>query len=169
MNESPMQTTRKAGCGCALDTALLLNRLALGAFFLLAGLGKLRMGVGKFYSEGFTGLRPAWLPEAFAWPFGHALPFIEFAVGGLLVIGLLGRLTAATIALLLLSFCIALHQAGMLFQGPGPFNVDIILLTLSVLLAATGPGRFSVDGWRRASGRPLGAAAAGSSREDMAG
>lgn len=125
--------------------ALLLNRLALGMFFLLAGLAKIRMGSGVFYREGFTALKPAWFPEVFARPYGHALPFLELMVGTLLVIGLLSRLTAGVIAIMLASFTVALWAAGMFFQGGGPFHTNVVFLTLAILLAATGPGRYSLD------------------------
>jgi putative oxidoreductase len=135
-----------AGSCVVLDIALLVNRLSLGLYFLLAGVGKLRTGVGEFYTKAFSGLRPAWLPEAVASPFGHALPFIEVAVGALLVAGLLARLTAGVMALLLLSFSIALWQAGLFVGGAGPFHTNIVFFTLAILLAVTGPGRASLEG-----------------------
>ena len=141
-----VRTDIPACCGGLLDAVLLLNRLALGLYFLLAGVGKLRMGVGQFYEKGFLKLKPAWLPDAVASPYGHALPFLECALGGLLVLGLLGRWAAGLMALLLLSFTVALWQAGMFFGGPGPFHDNVPFLTLAMLLAVTGPGRFSVDG-----------------------
>lgn len=126
--------------------ALLLNRLSLGVFFLLAGIGKLRMGPAVFYREAFVKLRPSWLPESLASPYGHALPFLEFAVGALLVLGLLTRLTAGVVALMLASFTIALWVAGMFFApGGAPFHTNVVFLTLAILLATTGPGRYSLD------------------------
>lgn len=128
-----------------LGVALLLNRLSLGLLFLLAGWAKLKMGPAKFYQEAFLMLRPAWLPEPLASPYGHALPFLEFLVGAMLMVGLLSRITAGAMALMLLSFTIALAAAGMFFQGGAPFHTNVIYITLAVLLAATGPGAYSLD------------------------
>ncbi len=128
-----------------LDTALLANRVSLGLFFLLAGVGKLRMGVDEFYQNFFLKLKPPWLPDLVAWPYGHALPFVESAVGILLLIGLFGRMIAALMAALLISFSIALFGAGMFFSGSGPFHTNAVFITLAMLLVVTGPGRFSVD------------------------
>ncbi len=128
-----------------VGVALLLNRLSLGAMFLLAGIGKLKMGPAAFYRDVFLSIRPSWLPEVLAWPYGHALPFLEVLVGALLVVGLFARVTAGGMALMLASFTIALWAAGMFFQGGAPFHTNVILLTLAILLAVMGPGRYSLD------------------------
>jgi uncharacterized membrane protein YphA (DoxX/SURF4 family) len=128
-----------------VGVALLLNRLALGFMFLLAGIGKLKMGPAAFYRDVFLAVRPPWLPEILAKPYGYALPFLEALVGALLIIGLLSRVTAGVMALMLASFTIALWAAGMFFQGGGPFHTNVILLTLAILLATMGPGRYSLD------------------------
>lgn len=129
----------------SIGIALLLNRLSLGLVFLMAGVTKIKMGPGKFYREGFLPLQPAWLPEAFASPYGHALPYLEFVLGAMLIVGFLGRITAGAIALMLISFTIALAAAGMFFKGGGPFHLNVVLATLAILLAATGPGAYSLD------------------------
>jgi len=128
-----------------VGVALLLNRLALGLYFFLAGVGKFRMGVGVFYEQGFVPLRPAWLPEALGRPFGYALPLIELLLGLLLIAGLFSRITAGLIALLLATFTIALAQAGLFFPAAGPFHANVVFFTLAILLASVGPGRYSVD------------------------
>jgi uncharacterized membrane protein YphA (DoxX/SURF4 family) len=133
------------------DLVVLLNRVALGLFFLLAGAHKISGGVGNFYQTGFLHLKPAWLPTWFAAPYGHLVPFAEVTVGALLILGLMGRLGAVLASLLLLSFTIALASAGMFFPpGTGSFHTNVILLTLALLLAVTGPGSLSADNlWPR--------------------
>jgi uncharacterized membrane protein YphA (DoxX/SURF4 family) len=128
-----------------VSLALLLNRFSLGLCFLAAGVMKLRMGVHEFYTKAFLGLRPAWLPDLLAWPYGHALPFVEVLVGGLLIIGLFTRVTAGVMTVMLISFTIALMGAGMFFQNGQPFHTNVILGTLAFLLATLGGGRWSLD------------------------
>ena len=143
----------KAASGRFVDVALLLCRLALGLYFLLAGwfkvLGEFREGFGSFYrGPGYQGLEPDFLPELMSKPYGYALPWAELVFGLLLVVGLLSRISAGAIALMMLSFLIAQLYAdfgGNLRPGPGPFNTNFILLALAVLLVATGPGRLALD------------------------
>lgn len=138
--------------------AILLNRAALGLYFFLAGAEKFSHGLAAFYLDKFLALKPAWLPEAAAQPYGYALPFLEVIFGLLLVVGMFGRAVAVVLTLMLLSFTIALvTNLGDIAAGsPGPFHPNIIFVTLALMLAVTGPGRYSVDaGWlsrRRAAG-----------------
>jgi uncharacterized membrane protein YphA (DoxX/SURF4 family) len=136
-----------------LDLVVLLNRVALGLFFLLAGAHKISDGVGNFYHKVFLGLKPGWLPTWFAAPYGHLIPFAEVTVGVLLILGLMGRLGAALACLLLTSFTIALAAAHLFFTGSGPFHTNVIFLTLALLLAVLGPGSLSADAIWRKSGR----------------
>jgi uncharacterized membrane protein YphA (DoxX/SURF4 family) len=129
-----------------LGLALLVNRLLLGVLFIYASIGKFKMGVGEFYDKGFKPLTPSWLPAILASPYGHAIPFLEMIVGVLLVLGLLGRLTATAAFLMIASFTIALCAAKGLSGGqPGLFHNNFFLLGITFLLAAAGPGCASVD------------------------
>ncbi|MCC7204598.1 MAG: DoxX family membrane protein [Phycisphaeraceae bacterium] len=127
------------------DVVLLLNRLALGLVFLLAGISKISGGVAKFVEESFRGLAPAWLPDWFATPYGYTIPFAETLFGGLLILGLMGRLTAGILTLMLVSFTIALFMAGQATKA-GPIHPNIVYIALALLLATIGPGKLSVDG-----------------------
>jgi uncharacterized membrane protein YphA (DoxX/SURF4 family) len=130
-----------------LDLAILVNRLSLGMLFVFAGYGKIfDMGVGKFYAEGFLKLKPAWLPELVGRPYGYALPFMELIFGAMLVLGLLTRVTATILFLMLVSITIALIVAHGPSGGQGGyFHTNVILVTLAFLLAVVGPGRWAVD------------------------
>ena len=123
-----------------VDVALLLNRLSLGMFFLIAGVMKISGGVSQFVNGPYKSTTPSWLPGWFATPYGYALPWAEAGLGALLVIGLFGRIAAGAIAMMLFSFLIA---AGFL-QEHGPFSTNVILLTLALLLAVSGPGRYAL-------------------------
>jgi len=141
--------TRPGGASWPLSLAILLNRCSLGLYLLLAGVAKVRGGVSEFYESGFVPMKPPWLPEWFASPYGHAVPFLEILVGGLLILGWLGRLMPLAAFLMITSFTIALAGIGQFFNGPGPFSVNVILITLALLLIATGPGRISLGGGGR--------------------
>jgi uncharacterized membrane protein YphA (DoxX/SURF4 family) len=141
--------SRAGKTGWPLSFTLLLGRASLGLYLLLAGVGKIRGGVEEFYKNGFLPLKPPWLPEWFASPYGHAVPFMEVLVGAMLILGWVGRLWALFAVLAITSFTIAVYEAGMFFKGAGPFHVNVILIALALILVAAGPGRISVDGFRR--------------------
>lgn len=129
-----------------LHLLILLNRLSLGLYFLCAGVDKIRAGMRSFVDGTFTTLRPLWLPDAIARPYGYALPILEVVFGGMLILGLVGRLTAAVVGLMILSYTIAIIDAGMFVpQSGGPFHYNVIFITLAALLAVTGSGRLSLD------------------------
>lgn len=137
-----------------LSVLLLLNRLALGLYFALAGLTKVRGGVGKFYHGSFAALRPRWLPEFLALPYGYSLPWLELLFGATLVLGWYTRISAWAVAAMLVSINLALLLADRFFDGPGPFHVNVMLLTLALLLGHVGGGALSVDAlWRRGKRR----------------
>lgn len=128
----------------------LLARAALGLYFLLAGVGKVRgelqNGLGTFYEGSFQGLQPEWLPTFFAAPYGYALPWAEVIVGAMLVLGLATRISATLIALMLLSFTIALMMAkGVTGGGPGPFHANVVMIALALMLLVLGGGAISID------------------------
>jgi len=132
-----------------ITLALFVNRCSLGLYFLLAGIAKIRSGVEAFYKGAFSSLKPMWLPDWFAMPYGHALPFVEVLLGAALLVGFYGRAAAAVTTLALASFTIALYQAGAFIpKTGGPFHANVVFLTLAFLLAVTGPGNFSVDSFR---------------------
>lgn len=129
----------------ARSVALLCGRVPLGLFFLIAGIGKFRGGIGNF-ATGAAGAIPPWLPHGVGAGFLHALPFFEVTVGGLVVLGLFTRLAGLVMALLLLSFIIAV--TGVVDPNL-PFQPNVVFLGLAIVLAVMGGGGISVDGFRR--------------------
>lgn len=138
-----------------LSLLLLLNRVALGLYFALAGVGKfIDPGWSQWVAGPFRQMTPAWLPSAVATPYGHALPPAEVLLGALLVVGLLARTSAWLITAMLVSFTIALVGArGLSGGGPVYIHSNFILIALAILLAVMGPGRFSVDASRARGGK----------------
>ncbi len=124
---------------------ILLNRVCLGLYFVLAGVTTIRDGVGYFYLNAFLPLKPEWLPQWFAQSYGYALPYAEIVVGALLAVGLRSRLSAALTVLILLSSTVAIYATGNFHGLVGPFHTNIILASIAAMLFVTGPGAFSVD------------------------
>lgn len=138
------------------DVALLLMRLMLGAVFLYHGVPKLMhiQDTVEFITK--LGI-PS--PTLSAWLSAIA----EGVGGGLLVLGLLTRLTTAPMAFNMAVAIIAVHSAHFgLDQGGMEYA-----LTLGVMLIALGllgPGRISMDHLifgRRAAGKDSAAGASG--------
>jgi len=137
----------------AIDIALLLTRLTVGGYLLLAGVGKasreINDGLGSFYNGSFSRLQPAWLPDLLAAPYGYALPWLEIVVGSLLVVGLFGRAAAVATGLMIASFTIALAMKFGLkaepAEAPHPFSSNYIQIAVCLLLTVLGPGGLSID------------------------
>lgn len=131
------------------NVMILINRLALGFYFAYAGIGKFQRGLEDFYNGSFLKMAPDWIPGFFLRPYGYALPFAEVLFGVLLMLGLFGRTTATFIMMMLLSIIIAQMNMGGFFHGadvPGPYHANLIFLTLSIWLIASGSGTISLDG-----------------------
>ena len=84
------------------ECAYALLRSTLGILFLVAGIGKFMMGVGNFVAhiqEPLAGKLPPGLVAAF----GYALPFLEVAIGLMLVAGLFNYFGAVLAGLLMIA------------------------------------------------------------------
>jgi len=130
-----MSTSTKSNIG------LFLARIPLGLLFLLAGYMKVvKIGVGTFAADSMKHL-PVWMPQELGKVYLYALPFVEFAVGLFLIVGLLARTSAFVASLILVSILIAM---GLIEPGK-PFATNVILLGLALLLSLLGAGDASID------------------------
>lgn len=128
---------------------LVVLRLAVGAVFVAHGAQKLfgiwggggLSGTAAFFSQ--LGLAPAF-------PLAVVVAVVEFA-GGLLLIA--GALTFVAALVLAGDMAVALwkvHLASGFFLPAGSeFAVTLIGALIALML--TGPGAFSIDGWRARS------------------
>jgi uncharacterized membrane protein YphA (DoxX/SURF4 family) len=126
----------------SVNLGLLLARVPMGIVFVVAGVMKLQGGVEQFVRSQIGNV-PHWAPRAWGEGYLHALPFVEIAVGAMLILGLFGRLAGFVGALVVLSIIIGstgVFATGYLFHA----NVIYMGLLLAVLLI--GPGRLSLDG-----------------------
>ena len=121
------------------DVGLLVGRLALGAVMIAHGLQKLDQGGFSGTADGFAamGIPAASAAAAFA---------IAVEVGGGILI-LLGALTPVVGVLWAANMAGAwwyVHRDAF-FAAEGGYELVMVLGALGLLLAATGPGRLSVD------------------------
>lgn len=141
-----------------VDISLLSARLTLGLYMLLAGWTKTTGGLAKFADGPFMNMKPDWLPEAVARPYGYALPVLELLTGLLLMLGLFTRWAGGIMALMLLSiFVAAVTENGITGgQKGGAFHYSLILATIAFVLAIVGPGRLGLDPLYFGGGGPEG-------------
>ena len=124
--------------------APLFIRIALGIYFVLAGLAKFEH-LQQFIAE-VQSFELA--PEHVSTLFAILLPYVEVAAGGLLVLGMWTTLAAVVTTFLLACF---VYAFGLFPTRPDLFNKDIILLAASLSVLYSGAGAISVDGFRKAA------------------
>ena len=119
-----------------------LIRLALGSYFILAGLGKLEVLAAFIEQVKGFGL----LPHNVSALYATLLPYGEVALGGMMILGLWTTLTGIVSGMLILSFVFAF---GFFPGGHDLFNKDIILCAAACSLLFSGPGVYALDNVRR--------------------
>lgn len=131
------------------DLALLAARVPLGLYFAIAGYNKLAGGGLKAFVDSSIGNVPAWAAPL-GRPYLYALPFVEIVAGLLVAVGLLVRLNATLMVLMLLSFLIAQGSgpniARVVGSGGVPFDRNVLLLSIALLLMLLGGGRLGLEG-----------------------
>ncbi len=116
----------------------MMIRLTIGAYFVLAGLGKLNLLAAFVDQVRSFGVLPGNISAVYA----ILLPYVEVTVGGLFIIGMWTTLAGILASLLILSFVWAF---GVFPGAHDIFNKDIILLAATASLLYSGPGAFSID------------------------
>ena len=122
-----------------LDVATLVLRLALGPMLVLHGLNKVRGGLsgtaGWFES---LGLRPRGLHARLA-------AVTEIGAGVLVTLGLLTGLAAMAFVGLMTVAALTDHRGKGYFIFKGGAEYVVLVAMAAVVLAVTGPGRWSLD------------------------
>lgn len=128
--------------------AYALLRFGFGVNLALHGVNRIAGGIGRFAVKMADDFAPTILPRVLVMPFGALLPFVELAVGALLVAGALtrGALVAGSLAVTALMFGTALR---------GDWNVlgiqVLYALVYYVLLARRADDALGIDAVRRGS------------------
>ena len=131
-----------------MSYGLLLLRVVVGGTMFAHGSQKL---LGWFGGPGLGGVR-GWLGSmGFRMPALMAVLVALAESGGLLLaLGLLTPLAALGIASAMVVAIGSVHWRNGFFNGKQGYEFNLVLIGASVALAATGPGRFSLDrafGW----------------------
>ena len=128
---------------------LLALRLVVGLTFGAHGAQKL---FGSFGGSGPQGTARSFGSLGFRLPLATAIAagLCEFGGGGLFAAGFVTPAAALALVVVMLVAIATVHWRNGFFVGAGGFEFNLVLLTVAVAVAATGPGRFSVDrtlGW----------------------
>ena len=126
-----------------IDASIFILRVAVGAIFLIHGMQKLFGVFGGGGIEGTTqmvsnmGFTPVVL---WTW----ALLIAEFLGGLFLILGVLPRLSALSIAIVMLVAIIKIHGPKGFFAMQGGFEYQMLILASCISIILTGGGRFSL-------------------------
>ncbi len=117
-----------------LDIAFWGLRAAVGVIFIAHGTGK--------FGEGFVGFLtgPLGLPPEMQIP----LALAETVPGILLIIGVLTRISASLLSIIMLGAIFYVKEASNL-TGQGGYELDLVLLAVCLTIIVAGPGRVSIS------------------------
>jgi putative oxidoreductase len=122
---------------------LLLLRIVIGGTIFAHGAQKL---FGWFGGHGLRGT------ASFFGSMGWRMPLVMTVLAGLgetsgllFAVGFLTPLAALGITIVMLNAIFAVHWKNGFFAGNGGLEFPLTLATVAVAVAATGPGRFSID------------------------
>lgn len=116
------------------DIAFMGLRTAIGVIFIAHGTGK--------FGPGFVGFLtgPLGLPAEMQIPIALA----EVIPGILLIIGVLSRISASLLSIIMLGAIFYVKGASNL-TGERAYELDLILLAASLVIIVAGPGRVSLS------------------------
>ena len=116
------------------DAAQMGMRVAVGVIFIVHGFG-------KFGNPGFGGwISSMGIPAEMQIPIALA----EFVPGILLVLGILTRISASLISIVMLGAIFLVKGASSL-TGEHGYELDLILLASCLVVIVAGPGRVSLS------------------------
>ena len=116
------------------DVAHMGMRASIGVIFIVHGFG-------KFGNPGFGGwISSMGIPAEMQIPIALA----EFIPGILLIIGILTRISGALLSIVMLGAIFLVKGASNL-TGDGGYEFDLILLSASLVIIVSGPGRVSIS------------------------
>ena len=134
MLKVPSMTEAKFRENKLVDIAFMGLRAAIGAIFIAHGVGKFNPGFAGF----LTG--PLGFPAEMQIPIALA----ETVPGILLIFGVLTRISASLLSIVMLGAIFYVKQASNL-TGDGGYEFDLILLASCLVIIVAGPGRVSIS------------------------
>jgi thiosulfate dehydrogenase [quinone] large subunit len=127
--------------------AIAFARVVLGLIFFMAGTHKVFVqGPFEHARKWFLPFSDTFLPVWSLWAVGTAIPFVEFAAGALLLLGLRVReaLLALGAVLVIVTFGHLLHDSLYAFHE---HVIPRLALLVFVLAMPRGDDRFTLDHW----------------------
>ena len=124
----------------ARDLALLLTRVAIGAVFFAHGYQKLVTN-GIDGTAAFFGQVGVPLPTVSAW----VAALVELVGGAALILGATVPVAGLLLALDMVGAYLFVHRGNGIFVSENGYELVLALGAVSLLLAAVGAGRFSLD------------------------
>ena len=122
------------------NLGLLLARIPLGLYFALLGYAHFRT---QSFATQYVAALPSWMPSEARHGYSSMVPFIEMAVGGLLLLGLTTRV-GGFLAAVMTGLLVA--AAGFSLDPDGATKLlPLIVLGLSILMLCMGGGKFTLD------------------------
>ena len=117
-----------------VDIAFMGLRAAIGVIFIAHGTGK--------FGPGFVGFLtgPLGLPAEMQIPIALA----ETVPGILLIVGVLSRISASLLSIIMVGAIFYVKQASNL-TGERAYELDLILLAACLVIIVAGPGRVSIS------------------------
>ena len=109
--------------------ALALARWSLGIMFFFAGVGKFP-NVAGFVGFMVETFKATWLPKWLLLPYAYMLPFLEIALGVLLLLGIARNAVLFVTGLLLIS----LTFGQILLKAPIAFNTRVYTMIAAAIL-----------------------------------
>lgn len=134
--------------GLLRELGVLVARLVIGGIFLAHGWQKIFQWSLGGVSEAFAGMGIP-MPGVT----GPLVAFVELIGGALLILGAATPLVGVVLAVDMLVATLQVHLPQGVFVDQGGWELVGALGAGALLLAAVGPGRFSVDALRHRGGR----------------
>jgi putative oxidoreductase len=109
---------------------------------IMAGIAFIIHGLPKF--ENLQGTQGFFASVGIAADLALLIGLLEVIGGVLLIVGLLTRI-ASILFIIEMIGAILVVKAGNSFTGEGGYEVDLLLMTISISLLLSGPGRVSIE------------------------
>jgi len=108
----------------------------------MAGIAFILHGLPKF--ESIQGTQGFFTSVGIPADLALVIGLLEVIGGTLLIIGLVTRITSILFIIEMIS-AISIVKAGNGFMGEGGYEVDLLLMFISISLLLSGPGRVSIE------------------------